>query len=371
MRIAIDARLAAYTRGGIVHYIAWLARALAQLAPDEQLLLLEHVRGRDGLASGPNVRRVALRTPPHHRFEQLALALELLPLRADVLHSPDFIPPFRRTCPAVITVHDLGFLRFPETLDAAARRYYGQTERAVRSAEAIVVPSVATASDLRTRFGVPDEKIAVIPHGVADLFQPAEPAVVERLRARLGLAGPYLLFVGTIEPRKGLDTLLRAFARLAPRAAGANALSLVLAGRRGWLDQPIFDLVERLGLGEQVRFLDALADAELPALYTGAEALVLPSRYEGFGLPVLEAMACGAPVVCSTAGALPEVAGDAALLVEPEDDAGLAATLERLRADAGLRADLRARGLARAAGFRWEESARRHLEVYRRVVGRA
>ena len=368
MHVAIDARLAHYTAGGIAHHTLHLARALAQIAPTDRFTLLRSVKQRGGLPGAKNLRSTPLLTPPHHRFEQLVLPFEVARVRPDVLHCPDFIPPFRRTCPAVVTVHDLAFLRFPETLTAESRRYYGQVRRAVQSAERTIVVSAVTARDLAELLDLGPERVRVVHNGLDPRFrQPADPAATARLRARWALEPPYLMFLGTLEPRKDLPTLLRGFA--AVRAQHPDLL-LALVGRRGWLYEPIFAEIEVLGLRDVVRTIEDAADADLPPLLDGATAFAFPSRYEGFGLPPLEALARGVPSVVADTSSLPEVVGDAALLHPPGDHEALAAALLRLLEDQALRAELSSRGPVQAARFTWERAACETLAVYREALGR-
>ncbi|MFH1088010.1 MAG: glycosyltransferase family 1 protein, partial [Chloroflexota bacterium] len=307
----------------------------------------------------PRFHRRALWTPPHHRWEQVALPLELAPLGLDLLHSPDFIPPFRWRGRSVITVMDLAFLRFPQLLTGESRRYYGQVSRAVTRADAILAISHSTKNDLVGLLNAPADKITVT-HLAADpgCRPVTEPARLEAVRHTYGLPADYLLFVGTLEPRKDLPTLLRSFASLGP---ATKDVCLAVAGRPGWLYKQVYDLAESLRLGDRVRFLGGVPAADLPALYSGARLFVLPSLYEGVGMPVLEAMACGTPVVASNTSSLPEVAGDAALLVDPTDVDALSAVLLRIAGDPALRSDLRARGLVQAARFSWERCARETL----------
>jgi glycosyltransferase involved in cell wall biosynthesis len=260
-------------------------------------------------------------------------------------------------------VHDLAFLRYPEILTAQSRRYYGQVRDVVAEVERVIVDSHCTAADVRELLGVPAERVRVIHLAPTPLGPPPPPAGVAAARARYGLEGPFLLYVGTLEPRKNLRTLLRAFAHL----AGEQSACLALAGPRGWLDEAI--VAEAGRQAGRVRLLGPVPAADLIALYATATAFVFPSLYEGFGLPPLEAMAAGTPVVAARASCLPEVLGDAALFAPPEDEQALAEALRAVLQDADLRADLRERGLARAAQFSWERTAAETLAVYREVLG--
>ena len=364
MHLALDLRLIGYAWGGTAQYGLQLARALATRFPELQLSLLCSRKAALPLVQRPNVRHRLMLTPPHHRWEQRLLPLELWRIGCELIHSIDAIPPFRRRCPAIITVGDLGFLRYPETVTAESAAYYGQIGQAVYSAEHILTYSESSAEDLRTLLEVPSSKITIVPLAPEPRCQPvAEPAAA---LARLGVSRPYVLFVGTIEPRKNLTTLLQAFAAIADRHDG---LSLVVAGRRGWLDSPVYRLVSELRLGERVRFLGSVAGSDLPALYSGAELLAFPSLHEGFGLPVLEAMACGCPVLCSNSSSLPEVAGDAAWLLPPTDAAAWAGALDEALTAPATRARLAEAGRARAAAFTWQATAEQTYEVYRRVLG--
>ena len=367
LHVAIDARLEYYTAGGIAQYTLGLARALAAVAPNDRFTLLRSIKQREPLPRAGNLRSAPLLTPPHHRLEQLVLPLEIARVRPDVLHSPDFIPPFRRMCASVITVHDVGFLRFPETLTPESRRYYGQVARAVRSAERTIAVSHATARDLIELLDAPPERLSVVHNGIDAAFRPVtDVKALARMRGRFGLDRPYVAFLGTLEPRKNLPTLLRAFAILRER----HDVLLALIGRRGWLYGPIFESIETLGLAESVRVIEDAARSDLPALLSGAVAFAFPSLYEGFGLPPLEAMACGTPVIVADTSSLPEVVGDAALLHAPTNHEGLAHALGRLLDDELLRAELSRRGMEHARHFTWEVAAKATLRVYREAAGR-
>jgi glycosyltransferase involved in cell wall biosynthesis len=363
VHVGLDGRIADYTAGGIAQYTRQLAAWLPRVAPADRFTLFRARRERAPWTPPPVVRQRRLLTPPHHRWEQALLPFELATERLDLLHGPDFTVPARRRCPAVVTVHDLAFLRYPETQTADSRRHYSQVARVVTHVERVIVDSACTAADVEALLGVPPARIRVV-HLAPTPVPTPDTAQVAAVRARHALDGPFLLYVGTLEPRKNLGTLLRAFARLGP----AEPARLVLAGPRGWLDEPI--VAEAARLGERVRLLGPVPAADLPALYAAATAFVYPSLYEGFGLPPLEAMAAGTPVIAAKASCLPEVLDDAALFVPPEDEVGLSEALRAVLADPALRAALRARGLAQAATFSWERTAAATLAVYHEVVGR-
>jgi glycosyltransferase involved in cell wall biosynthesis len=371
MRLAFDARMVYYRRAGIGHYSISLLRALGDLPPTEaadlRVTVLQSRKDPLPIVAGDRrFRRRGLVTPCHHRYEQAGLAVELAALRPrpQVLHSPDFIPPFRRPCPAIITVHDLAFRRFPDLLTAESARYYGQIERAVASAEAIIAVSASTADDLVELAGAARDKIHVVYEAADPLYRPP-PASKE---APPGARPGYMLFVSTIEPRKNLPVLLEAYRLLLDRGHRPDMPELRVVGRRGWLYEESLHAIERLGLGEHVRLLGEVAPPDLLGLYQGARLFAMPSLYEGFGLGALEALACGAPVLASNAGALPEVVGDAGLLLPPGDSAAWADALERVLGDPALEADLRQRGPAQAARFSWARAARETLAVYRRIA---
>jgi len=364
MRIAIDARLVSYAQGGISQYTVRLVNALATLGIRDEMLLLESRRASDDGKWPPSFRRARLATPPHHPLEQLALPLELLRFRVDLLHSPDFIPPFHRRCRSVVTIHDLAFLRFPHLLTPQSARYYGQVAKAVESADQVIAVSHATRNDLLELLSADPKKVAVVHSGVSPECRPLDPAEVELRRREIGLPERFILFVGTLEPRKNIPGLLRAFAPVWKE----HRIPLVLAGQKGWLYEEIFKVLSELDLGGRVIFAGHIPPAQLVYYYNCADLLVLPSLYEGFGLPVLEAMACGTPVIVSNSSSLPEIAGEAALAVSPEDVDGLAAAMDRLLTDEALRQHLIHLGLQRAALFSWERTARETLEIYRRAA---
>jgi glycosyltransferase involved in cell wall biosynthesis len=366
VHVALDARLADYAAGGIANYTLSLAAALGRLQPPERLTLLRSARPKIAAERLKGLASARLFTPPHHRLERLTLAAEVARLRPQVLHSPDFIPPHSLGWKRVVTVHDLAFIYFPETLTATSRRYYGQIEQAVREADAVIAVSEHTRADLLRLTGVQPAKITVVLEAADPRCRPVQsPAKLQAARARLGLAQqPFVLFVGSLEPRKNLLRLLQSFERVRRQ----TDVALVLVARSGWLNEPIFRQLERPELRASVRLVQDARGDELASFYSAAAVLALPSLYEGFGLPALEAMACGCPVVASNRGALPEVVGQAAVLVDAEDVEGLAQALLRVLGDDSLRADLARRGLSRSQQFSWDRAARETLELYRRVA---
>lgn len=368
LRVGIDARLNAYRSGGIPSYTLHLLEALAPLAPDVAFLTLQHRRQRQPLVAAPNVRRATLQTPPHHRLERWTLPLELLPLRLNVLHCPDFIAPRRRPCPAVITIHDLAFLHYPAILDENARHYYQQVREAVWQAEAVIAVSQATRHDIHRLLDLPLERIDLVYEAAAPMFTPLDiaPGTTCTINEQQLCAGSFALFVSTLEPRKNLPTLLRALHICRQRQPGVP-YHLVIAGARGWRDQEIFETVRDLRLYDGLTFLGSVSRAELHWLYNACMFYVNPSLYEGFGLPVLEALACGAACIVSQSSSLPEVAGQAALLLPPLDVEAWAAALARVWHDEQERASLAQRGPAQAARFSWQRAARETLAIYRRI----
>ena len=280
-----------------------------------------------------------------------------------VFHSPNFfLPPYDG--PSVATVHDLSIYRFPDTHLAARRRYFDLAfERSLRRADAVITVSEAVRRELIADYAVDAARVTAIHHGVDAAFRPRDAQQLQPVLSRHGLqAGGYTLSVATLEPRKKLDRLIAAYARLP--ASLRQRHPLVLTGSAGWLNDHIREAIDRGRAEGWLRYLGYVPQEELPALYAGARALALISVYEGFGLPVLEAMASGIPVLTSNVSSLPEVAGGAALLVDPDDVPAVSGQLERLLTDEPWRASAVAAGLQRARQFTWERCVQRTVEVY-------
>lgn len=369
MRIAIDARLWGEPRSGIGRYTRSLVETLAQLAPGERwILYLDRPATSSPLPAGVDAR--CLPWPQRLLWTLWAAPRDLRAHPVDLFHGvTGFELPAGRMCPLVTTVHDLIPLRFPRLVPWrhrwAVRCLLGG---ALRRAQQVIAVSEATRAEILARYPVSAAKVRVVPEAASVHFRSPSVATREAVRARYRLAAPYVLFVGLLEPKKNLGALLGAVARLrAARAWGAT--ELVVAGASGWGRDRWSAEAHRLRLDGTVRFLGAVPDGDLPALYAEARVFVFPSLWEGFGLPVLEAMTAGTPVIASRRGALPEVTGDAALLVEPEA-VPLADALGRVLDDPLLRERLREAGLARAAQFSWERTATETLAVYRAAVQR-
>ena len=368
MRIGVDARLMHHQPAGISRYTWHLLNALAQIDRDNEFVVFQHRRHRAPIIEQPNFQRATLFAPAHSRLEQFMLPIELLPRRLDLLHSTDFIPPLHSPTPTVITVHDLAFLHWPHFVTKDSAAYYGQIDRAVHKARHVIVPSEHTRQDLIGQLGAPADKVSVIYEAADPSFVPLP---VEKTRQavseQFGLPETYIFTVGTIEPRKNLNGLLQAFRILKDRYNISN-VGLVIAGSKGWLYDETLETVQTLGLSDCTFLLGRVSDEELHRLYVGARCHIHTAYYEGFGLPPLEAMACGTPTIVSNVSSLPEVVNDAALLVDPRDWEEIAVALHRLLTDDDLHAELRRKGLQRAACFSWEQAARQTLDVYRTVV---
>lgn len=298
-------------------------------------------------------------------WEQTALPLALKQLDADLVHGLVNVLPLATGVPGVVTVHDLSFVRMPEKLPSAKRFYLTRLCGAsVAKAERVIAVSRQTADDLMDCFGVDAQKIEVVYNGVAENFSPGDAAETEQFRRSADLPARFLLYLGTLEPRKNLARLIDGYDRWRERDPAARDVALVLAGGKGWYYDEIFQRVRERGLEDAVHFPGFIPGPQLPHWYRAAEAFVYPSLFEGFGLPVAEAMACGTPVICSDAASLLEVAGDAALIFPAEDTDGLVDALHTLFAQPEVGADLAQRGLARSRRFTWKQTAQETLTVY-------
>ena len=375
MRIALDSTPALVQRAGVGRYARGLLHGLAlSLSPDDHLILwhgcgLQPVEHLPSL-QGSTVHWVAVPIPARvlpwlwYRAS-FPLRLEQVLGPIDVNHGLDFVVAPSRA-PSVVTIHDLSFLVVPQYAHPQLRAYLASAvPRTLQRVAAVIAVSEQVRREIAAFYSIPDDRIVAIPHGVEPRFRPPSAAAIAATLSRHGIAPPYFLAVGTIEPRKNHQTLLAAFAAV---AAVDPAVQLVVVGRPGWLCRGIVQQLQVWERRGRLKWLHTLADDDLPALYAGCVALVYPSWYEGFGFPVLEAMACGAPVIASDLPVLRDVAGEAAMYVPAGDAEALGAAMQRLLTDQSLREQLRTAGLIRAQQFTWEASAARHLAVYRAVA---
>ncbi len=373
-RIGLNAHLlnlaGNYRSAGINWYIYHLLQNLPAASDFDYTVFLSDRQARghfDPLALRPS--RLPTRNPlVRIAWEQFVQPFALRRERIDLLHALAFAGPLAITIPWIVTVFDLSFARYPQSFNAANRIYLTWAVRnSLRRAQRVIAISESTRRDLISMFGADPRRVQAIYCGCDPTFAPATDAAEGMaFRAQRRLPEKFILHVGTLEPRKNIARLLRAFAR-AQRAAHLPH-RLVLIGARGWKYTEVDTVIEQENMQDDVIFAGYVPPAELPLWYRAADVFAYPSLYEGFGLPPLEAMACGTPVVTSNAASLPEVVGDAALQIAPDDENALTDALVRAATDANLRAELSARGLTQAAKFSWARTARETTAVYRTVI---
>ena len=372
MRVAINAMQVRAAKSGVGRYIEGLLGALAAGAPGDHFTVYCTAQNRGNYALGaPNVETRVWGLPQSMRSLRLLNEYARLPgeLRRggfDVFLGPSNFLPVRKVLPSVLVIHDLSYYVQPERCPWLRRQYwYAMTARSVALADRIITDSENSRRDIARFFPGAEGRTVTVPLGVHPRFRrlegPRRPGAAERA----GITAPYVLFVGTLEPGKNVARVIEAFDGIADDLPGHE---LVLLGDKGWLYEGIFEAAARARHRDRIRFLGHVPDEDVVDFMNHCELLVFPSLYEGFGLPPLEAMACGAPVLASTAASLPEVLGDAALLVDPYSVDELAAGMARVLLDPELRGELRARGLERAARFTWERTADETLGVLRSVI---
>lgn len=375
MRICIDISPAAHRKAGLGRHARELAERAHRLDANNAYSLFTYQPSRGEIpASLAHLPAYTVPWPAKPWRMSVLLAhyarvpQDRLVPGADLFHGTDHLLPYFRRVRTVFTLHDLIPLLFPEFHLPLNRWFLSlMFPQFLRRADAIIAVSECTQRDAIRIYGVPEEKITVIYNGVDARFRPVRDAETRhRVRAAYGLPEAYILYVGTIEPRKNLVRLLDAFHALQKEGYPHK---LVIVGAKGWLYRPVFDKIAALGLQDQVILPGYIADEDLPALYSGAALFVFPSLYEGFGIPPLEAMACGVPTVVADTSSLPEVVGDAALRVPPTDTAALKAAMNRLLDDAVFAQELAARGPERARLFTWDTAAAQLITVYHRLLG--
>jgi len=364
--IGIDARLTYYRIGGISTYIRRTISALEHLQTRHNYTIFQSRKATDPITQ--KFKSAKLWTPSHHRIERLAMTVELSRHQLDLLHSPDFIPPYRGAKHHVITVHDLTFLHYPEYITADSRRYYNdQIQSAVQLADHILSDSESTKRDMIDMLNVPADKITVHMLGVDEKFKPKPNHETQPIIDTLDLPSDYILVVGTLEPRKNLIGLVKAYRDLLTELPDAPPILFV--GRPGWHYEQLITDIESVGINRHLIFRTDITDEQLIAIYNQALALVTPSFYEGFGLPALEAMACGTVPIVSNLSSLPEITGDVGLLIDPHDLTTITDALKKVLTDSTWRDEQSTAGIQRAKTFRWDNTARIVQSTYDRVLG--
>jgi glycosyltransferase involved in cell wall biosynthesis len=375
-RIGLNAQLLSlsqsYRGAGISWYIINLLKNLGRVSPEG---LAYSAFLSDRAFADPSLTLHFSRFPTHRPlvrifWEQFVQPWALQHAKVDLLHALAFVAPVIAPCPYVVTVYDLSFLRYPEAFRPFNRWYLSRgTARSVKRAKVVIAISESTRQDVVNFLGVPPKRVHTVYCGTNADYRPLPAAEVDAFKLTHQLPDTFVLYLGTLEPRKNVDGLIRAYSLW--REHQSDAPPLVVAGGKGWYYREIFELVESLNLTDSVRFPGYIPQHELTLWYNAATLFVYPSHFEGFGLPVLEAMACGTPVITSTESSLPEITGleGNARLVNPTDDEALATAMADVMADADSRASMSEWGIRRAAEFTWEKTARETIAIYQNILG--
>jgi glycosyltransferase involved in cell wall biosynthesis len=370
LSLVLDTRTATDHFPGIGRYVVNLARALIQVAPDLSLALLHDPSVASTRLTLPDLPRIACPVSPFSIRQQWQVPRLLRHAGAALYHSPYYLMPYRPGVPTVFTCHDFIPLIYPEYFRASQRLFYRLTHMlALQAATMTIAVSQATQADLLRYFRVDARRIVVIPEAASAHLRPQPSAPIVAVRHKYALPENYVLYLGSNKPHKNLVRLIDAWRTVNSQFPNSN-WKLVIAGHWENRYPEAKQRVTETGLEECVLFIGSVGEADLPALYSGATLFAFPSLYEGFGLPVLEAMVCGTPVISSNTSSLPEVAGEAALLVDPRNPDALAEAMSRVLQNQELRQSMREKGLERAACFSWEHTARKTLVVYEHCPGR-
>ena len=369
MRFGLDGLPLCKKKTGVGHYTFELGRALAAIASDHEFEIVSPSAFSSIDASlPPNLKLVNAGLDSLRRRGWWSIYLPRYCRRASfaLFHGTNFALPYWASCPTVLTIHDLSLLLYPETHEKRlVRRARVKLPLTARKATAIITPSETVKGEVCEHLGVRADKVFAIPEAARACFYPMPVAESRLVSERLGVEAEFILFVGTVEPRKNLLTLVRAFEQII--RSNSSKLQLVIAGEKGWLSGDLMDYLRDSQLGERVLFTGHLPDEDLRALYSACRVFVYPSLYEGFGLPLLEAMACGAPVVTSRIPSIVETVGDVARLISPTDVDDLARGITALLDDAGEREHRSTAGIAHAKKFSWERTASATWEVYQKL----
>lgn len=355
MKIAIDTQTILGQKSGFGFYVKNLVDNLKKIDPDNEYVLI-----------GPDTEK-DFSTPQRFLWDQIYFPKKARRAKVDILHQPCFSAPIFYRGKIIVTIHDIISLKFPKNLPLASRLFYSKwMPFSYRRADLIIVDSEHTKRDIVEYLKIPAEKIRVMYWAVSHDFQPIlDLKKIEQIKQKYKTSEKYFIHVGTLEPRKNLNFLVRAYADAVKKGIKEN---LVIIGKKGWYYDDLFNLVKELKLSDRVVFTGYADDKDIPALYSGSTALTFPSLYEGFGFPPLEAMACGTPVISSNTSSLPEVVGDAGILLPPSGEKEWTDAMMKLSLDGKLSEELKRKGLVQASKFSWEETAKKTIEVYREVL---
>ena len=372
MRVGIDATALPAQPVGAGNYIIQFIKTLARISTNYELIIFAHQNKRDlfEIPDDTNLHweLVADKSPMRRLlWEQTSFPGLVRRAGIDLLHSLHYTQPVLLKCPSIVTIHDMTFFLFPQLHTRPKRFFFPNAIRtSVRRADALVAISESTRQDSIRLLGVPPEKIFTTQLGVNDEFGVInDQKLLDRVQEKYKLPKAFILYVGLVEPRKNVPALIRAYKSLVD---GGIQYDLVIVGRYGWMYQEVFKQTEELGLQDRIQFTGYVPQFDLPIVYNLASLFVYPTRYEGFGFPALEAMACGTPVITSRVSSLPEIVGDAGVLVSPEDEQALAAAMGEVLSDKSLFDRLRKKGIQRAKYFTWERTALETLKVYQHVL---
>lgn len=375
MRVAIDFRSTIGQPAGIGRFTNNLVKQIALLDTRNNYVLYSFYPIKPAREIGELIKKhpnFSLKTNPvpgrimRYLWDYFKIPIEFSIGEVDIIHIMDFLIPKIRKAKLIVTIHDISSILFPQWHTRYTKRWVrNRIHLAKEKADRIIVDSIHTKKDLVQTLGVSEDLITVIYGGVGEQFQPIkDQEILKRVKKRCRIRDKYLLFLGTLEPRKNIPGLIRAFHKIKNRFSDYQ---LVIAGKKGWKFQEIFKTVEELKLEDRVIFTGYLPEEDIPSLYSGAELFVYPTLYEGFGFPPLEDMACGTPVITSNLSSLPEVVGEAGILIDPNDIDELSQAMESVLSDENLKRELRAKGLRQAAKFSWEKCAQETLKVYQEV----
>lgn len=368
MRIGIDASTVG-TQGGPRTYVLNLIESLLKIDRENEYVIFYNSEKHLGLF--PQAREIAV--PFANPVTRLLREHILMPLfykkeGLDIIHNPKSAISVFKPCKTVVTIFDLIPVTHPETEKWMARIYWSvQIPVAARHADFIITSSEFAKKEIISRYGTSEDRIKVIPIAYNSHCRPIKPSSeMDQIKDKYNMPEKYILYVGTIQPRKNIGTLIKSYSSLVKK--GLTDHKLVITGRKGWLYGPLFELIKEEGMEENIVFTGFVPDEELPYIYNGADLFIYLSLFEGFGIPPLEAMACGVPVICSNTTSLPEVAGDAGTLVDPMDQEGVENEILKVLTTPSLQNDMKKKGLIQAEKFSWERTARETLQVYKDVV---